>query len=196
VFREGRLTLMTLGMTSLLTVFLSSRVESQVCFRGHPRPRCSGFGVLEFSGAARLNRKVGPSDQAAAFMFWNAGYLHNVGPRSALGAVFKLTADSDGHRYGPAVRYRRWLSPTWGLDLTPGFYAGGQSNFTTLRFPSATADIAINWGDRIGVTVGVDAVRQAGLSTSWEGYAGLRFGTWLTPLATVGLGLLTAAAWN
>ena len=167
--REHRLILMTLGMSSLLLTFLTSRVDSQACFRGHPRPRCSGFGVLEFSGAARLNRKVGPTDHAAAFMFWNAGYLQNVGAGSALGAVFKLTADSDGHRYGPAVRYRRWLSATWGLDLTPGIYAGGQSHFTTLRFPSATADIAINWGDRVGWTLGVDAVRQAGFPTSWEG---------------------------
>jgi hypothetical protein len=196
VFREHRLTLITLGVSSLLIIFLPSRVDSQVCFRGHPRPECSGFGVLELSGAARLNRKVGPTDEAAAFLFWNAGYLHNVGSRSALGAVFKVTADSDGHRYGPAVRYRRWLSPRWGLDITSGFYAGGKSNFTTLRFPSATADIALNWGDLVGWTVGVDAVRQVGFRTSWEGYTGLRFGTWLMPLGTLALGLLTAATWN
>lgn len=188
--------LVVLSSSLLLSMVVESRVHAQTCFRGHPRPRCGGFVVLESSGAVRLNEKSGPSDNAPAFFFWSAGYLQNVSARSALGLAFKLTADSDGHRYGPVFRYRKWLSPTWSLDLAPGVFVGGQDNFTNLRFPSAAADVAINWGDWVGVTVGLDALRHRGTTTSWEGYTGLRFGTWLAPLGTVGLGILIGATWN
>lgn len=167
----------------------------QVCFRGRPEPGCAGFVVLEFTGAVRLNDKSGPTDQNAAFLYWSGGYLQNIDPRSALGAAFKLTADSDGHRYGPVIRYRRWLSPTSSFDVAPGLLLGGKDNFIALRFPSPTADLAFNYGDRIGFAVGVDVLRQQSGGAQWQGHAGVRFGTWLPPLATLGLGVLIGATW-
>jgi hypothetical protein len=98
---------------------------AQMCFRGRPEPSCAGFTVLEFTGAMRLNDKSGPTDQNAAFFYWSAGYLQNIAPKSAVGAAFKLTADSDGHRYGPVARYRRWLDRSSSLDLAPGLFVGG-----------------------------------------------------------------------
>ena len=60
-----------------------------------------------------------------------------------------------------------------------------------------TFDLALNWGDRIGVDFGLEQVRREGSgSHSWDGHVGLRFGTWLAPLATLGLGLLGAATYN
>lgn len=167
----------------------------QVCLRGRPQPACSGFVVLEFTGAVRLNEKLGPTGRNGAFLYWSGGYLENIGLRSALGAAFKLTADSDGHRYGPVARYRRWLSRNSSIDVAPGLFVGGKANFITLKFPSATADVAFNYGDRVGLAVGVDALRQRGGGTQWQGHAGVRFGTWLAPLATLGLGLLIGATW-
>ena len=168
---------------------------AQSCFRGHPKPRCSGFTVLEFTGAMRLNDKSGPTDQNAGFFYWSGGYLQNVGPASAVGAAFKLTADSDGHRYGPTLRYRRWLGPGSSIDVAPGLYVGGKDNFVTLRFPSPTLDVAFNYGDRIGLAAGVDALATRGAGTSWQAHMGIRFGTWLAPLATLGLGVLIGATW-
>ena len=167
----------------------------QSCFRGRPQPQCTGFAVLEFTGAVRLNGKSGPTDQNAAFLYWSGGYLQNIGSTSALGAAFKLTADSDGHRYGPVVRYRHWLSSTSSIDVAPGAFVGGRDNLVTLRFPSPTADVALNYGDRVGLAIGVDALRQRGGGTQWQGHVGARFGTWLAPLAMLGLGLLIGATW-
>lgn len=167
----------------------------QTCFRGRPQPSCGGFIVLEFTGAVRLNEKSGPTDRNQAFLYWSGGYLENIGPSSALGAAFKLTVDSDGHRYGPVLRYRRWLSPNSSIDLAPGLFLGGKDNFVGLKFPSPTFDVALNYGDRIGLAAGVDALREEGGSTDWQGHAGIRFGTWLAPLATLGLGLLIGATW-
>jgi hypothetical protein len=194
MFGRGRFNVVALGLGFLLSMLVTPVAQAQLCARGHPRPRCSGFAVLEFSGAARLNEKAGPSDQTAGVFSWSAGYLRSVGSSSALGAAFKLTADGDGHRYGPVLRYRQWLGPTWSLDAAPGVLVGGKDNFSALRFPSATADLTINWGDRVGLTVGVDALRREGRATSWETYAGLRFGTWLAPVAMLGLGVLAGAS--
>jgi hypothetical protein len=192
--RHAETLIRTVGVLSLvLSVPVS--LAGQTCFRGRPQPRCSGFTVLEFTGGLRLNDKTSPTDEAPAFLYWSGGYLRNVGARSALGAAFKVTADSDGHRYGPVVRYRHWLSPTTSIDLAPGLFIGGEDNFVDLAFPSATADVALNYGDWFGVAVGVDAIRRTGGGTQWQSHAGVRLGTWLAPLATLGLGILVGAAY-
>lgn len=194
-FRGHAATLIrTVGLLSLmLTVPVS--LAGQTCFRGRPQPRCTGFTVLEFTGAVRLNDKTGPTDEAPAFIYWSGGYLRNVGASSALGAAFKVTADSDGHRYGPVARYRHWLGATTSIDIAPGLFVGGEDNFVDLAFPSATADVALNYGDWFGVAVGVDALRQTGGGTQWQGHAGVRFGSWLAPLVTLGLGILAGATY-
>lgn len=185
---------------TLLSLALQSEARAQTCFRGHPTPRCSGFTVLEFTFGGRLNQittiESGYDPGATFYASWSFGYLRNRGPQSALGAAFKVVADNDGARYGPVLRYRRWLGPTWSLDLAPGLLIGGEKSYTTLRFPSATADIALNWGDRVAVLVGVDQLRYGTGSTGWEGHTGVRFGTWLGPLGVVALGILVGATYN
>jgi hypothetical protein len=70
-FRGHAATLIrTVGFFSLmLTVPVS--LAGQTCFRGRPQPRCTGFTVLEFTGAVRLNDKTGPTDEAPAFIYWS-----------------------------------------------------------------------------------------------------------------------------
>jgi hypothetical protein len=179
----------------VLSLAATPALPAQVCFRGRPAPTCRAFTVLEFTGALRMNGKSAQTDNSSAFFYWTAGLLVNRGERSALGAGFKVTADSDGHRYGPVFRYRRWLGPRTSLDFAPGIFLGGEDNFTTLRFPSATADIALTTGDLVGVAVGMDVLRARGGDTQWQVHAGLRLGSWLAPLGTIGLGLLVAATW-
>jgi len=168
---------------------------AQTCFRGHPKPACSGFTILELTGALRLNEKPGSTDGSTAFFYWSGGYLRNIGARSALGPGFKLTADSDGHRYGPVLRYRRWLSPTSSIDFAPGAFVAGKDNFVALRFPSPTADVAVNYRDWVGLAVGVDALRPSTGATQWQWHAGMRVGTWLAPVVTLGLFVLAAATY-
>jgi hypothetical protein len=193
-FRRHAETLIRVGFLSLM-LNVPASLAAQTCFRGRPEPRCRGFAVLEFTGGVRLNDKPGPTDDAPAFAYWSGGYLRNIGARSALGAAFKVTTDSDGHRYGPVVRYRRWLGPTASIDFAPGLFVGGEDNFADLAFPSPTADVALNYGDWFGVAMGVDALRQSGGGTQWQGHAGVRFGSWLAPLVTLGLGILAGATY-
>ena len=73
---------------------------------------------------------------------------------------------------------------------------GGRDNFMTLKFPSATADVVFDSGNWIGLAIGVDALRETGRSAEWQGHAGVRFGSCLAPIATLGLGLLIGATWS
>lgn len=186
----------------VLTMVWPATTQAQLCFRGHPAPRCAGFAILEFTGGARFNPAERPIDPGFSqpnrvFMSWSAGYLHNLGGRAAIGATFKVTADDDGHRYGPVLRYRRWLGPTWSVEFAPGMMVGGQDNFAKRWFPSAMLDLGINWGDRIGLELGLEGVRrEGGGSSSWDGHIGIRLGTWLAPLATLALGIMAGATYN
>ena len=195
--RRGAIHLLAVGTALVLTMVLPSQLRAQVCFRGQPKPRCEGFWIVEFTAGARLNQKnsFGPG-QSPVYAAWSLGYMQNLGPRSALGAAFKVSADDDGSFYGPVLRYRQWLDSSWSLDLAPGLLLGGNRNLSQPRFPSLTADAALNWGDRVGVLVGLDAIRDGSGKTSWEGHAGLRLGTWLAPIATLGLAVLAGATYN
>lgn len=182
---------------ALVGLTLPGALEGQVCFRGHPSGRCDGFVVLEFTSGAQLNQQPGLQTIGSSgplYISWEAGYLHNIGAQSALGAAVRLAADDDGHRVAGVLRYRQWLGPSWSLDLSPGVLVEGSMNFTTLRFPSMTAGAAVNWGDRVALMVGVDQLRQSE-GTHWTGYAGLRFGSWLAPLAFLGLVALAGATY-
>ena len=184
-----------LALVAALGLGSAPLAVGQTCFRGRPQPRCSGFTVLEVTGGIRLNDKSGSTDGGVAFIYWSGGYLRNISSKAALGAAFKLTADTDGHRYGPVVRYRRWLGSTSSIDFSPGVFVGGKDNRVTVSFPSPTADVAVNYGDLFGVAVGVDALRQADGGTQWQWHAGVRFGTWLAPRGTLGFGLLSTAGY-
>ena len=186
---------------ALLSLVLVTDARAQVCFRGQPRPRCAGFTVLEFGAGARLNQVSTPLDpyfsgNSSIYASWSAGYLENLGPQSALGAAFMVAANDDGVRYGPVLRYRRWLGPTWSVDLSPGLLVGGHDNYKSLKFPSLTADVTLNWGDRLGILAGIDQLRTGNGNNGWEGHAGLRFGTWLAPLGVLALGILAGASYN
>jgi hypothetical protein len=54
--RAWNVSLVVLGSTFLLLLLSPATVDAQVCFRGHPLPRCDGFTVLEFTGGGRLSQ--------------------------------------------------------------------------------------------------------------------------------------------
>jgi hypothetical protein len=190
--RIWRTSLVALGATLFL---LPTIGQAQICFRGHPQPRCNGFTVLEFTFGARSSGLAQYSDGTPFYAAWSVGYLHNLNAGAAVGAAFKVSANDDGSRWGPVIRYRRWLGPSLSLDLAPGLFLGGDNGALPSKFPSLTADVAINWGDRVSMLVGLDQLRRPG-GNSWEEHVGLRFGTWLAPLALLGLGIIAGASYN
>jgi hypothetical protein len=183
-------------MCVAVTLAFPSIADAQTCFRGRPLPACRDFTILEFAPSYRLSEKEGQTDSVRAVLSWNVGYMRNIRPATALGAGVKITADSDGHRYGPILRLRHWMGNSrTSADVTAGMFVAGEDNFAVLGLPSVTADVALNYRDLIAISAGVDALRRTGSGTSWEPYLGLRFGTWLAPIATLALGIAAAATW-
>jgi hypothetical protein len=117
-----------------------SAAEAQFCFRGRALPACRAYPILEFAPGYRLVDKAVPSDGAPVVGDWQAGYMQNVRSQAGVGGAVKITADSDGHRYGPVVGLRYWLgSGRVSLDMTAGMFLAGEDNHVLLNWPAPTA---------------------------------------------------------
>jgi len=162
-------------------------------FDGSPPAEHSGFLVFENTFSTRLNAKPEPTDGGRLMTHWQLCYLHHVDERNAWGGGVKLTADTDGARVGPVVRYRRWLSDSVGLDVGVGSYVAGQDYSFQVGFPAPTVDVGVSFDDWVGFHAGLDALDRDD-DVHFEPYVGIRFGRWLAPVTTVGLGVLIGAS--
>ena len=153
--------------------------------------------LLELTTAGRLTDKITYTDGTRYVFDWSFGLLHNTGQRGALGGAMKFAADGDGSRYGFFGRYRRWLSESASLDVAPGLFLAEVSDAQTYAFPSPSLDVALNYKDKIGFVVGADVLRlQRDGGAELQIRAGVRFGGWLAPAATLGLVGVATASWD
>ena len=157
-----------------------------------PAERTEPFVLLESTYSVRMVLKPETTDGGRVMWSGQFGLLDNVDADHAWGGTLKLVADTDGHRFGPMVRYRRWLSPSVGLDVGAGAYITGKDNFSDLAFPSPTVDVGVSFDDYAGIHVGIDAMRSHGDGTHVEPFLGARFGRWLAPASFVVVGGLLA----
>jgi hypothetical protein len=162
-------------------------------FDGSPPAEHPGFLVFENTYSARLNAKPEPTDGGRPMTHWQFAYLHHVDERNAWGGGVKLTADTDGYRVGPVVRYRHWLSDSVGLDVGAGSYLAGEDYSFEVGFPSPTVDVGVSFDDWVGFHAGLDGLERGDDGMHFEPYVGIRFGRWLAPVTTVGLGVLIGA---
>ena len=89
-----------------------------LCWRNRPIERCRAMVLTNFGGYLQWSTIPG-GEPLRVVADW--GVLVNVGARNAVGASLFVSFDSgDGVILGPAVRYRRWLSPTQSIDLALG----------------------------------------------------------------------------
>jgi hypothetical protein len=167
--------------------------SGDTCFGGHPS--CTGTIVFDGNLGVRLNAKSETTDGASAFAWWELGYLKGLHDGSAVGGALKYAADTDGHRFGPVVRYRRWAGKHWAADYSAGVYLAASSDYTNpYRMPSPTFEIGATYSDWFGVHVGLDVMRVQPSGTSVQSYAAARLGRWLTPIGTAVIGALIIAS--
>jgi hypothetical protein len=169
-----------------------------LCWRARPIERCRAMILTNFGGY--LQRSTIPGGEPLRVVAdW--GVLVNVGARTAVGASLFSSFDSgDGVILGPAVRYRRWLSPTQSIDLALGtpLYT---SDYETVL--AAYGLIKYNPTHWVGIAVRPELRRETssdftnGRRSSFVISAGVEFG-WIPGLATTVasgvLGLLALAA--
>ena len=161
-------------------------------YDGSPSSGRSGFVVVENTWSYRLSEKPEPAASGEWLVNWQLGYLHHLDSRSSLGGSLKVSIDPEGERFGPVVRYRRWLDDSFGVDVEAGAYIFGSEHEAELRLPSPTFELGVTYDDWIGVQAGLDVLHR---EVSWEGgdhthvepYIGVRVGKLLTPVATIAL---------
>ena len=177
-------------------------LSAQACFGAHPLPRCRSFWITELALSGRLDPHPQTEDAAATL---EAGYMVNLGQRSALGAALFLQGGEPVGGFGFRPRYRHWLGSQVSLDLAPGIMlkstSGGQF---TLKSPSFSGLVGLNVGSGFGLIGRVDLARNAlgnfanGKSTDLAWYAGGRLGGWpgvVGVLGFLGVATVVAATW-
>ena len=155
--------------------------------------------VTEFVVGAR-SHESNPLAENLLVATWDLGMMVNTGRQSAFGGALFAGVNGGGTRLGVKARYRRWLTRTVALDLSPGVLLAGStsSGLAQFRSPGFTGHVGFTWKDWVGATVQFEAVRFADAATGTSGSdaslaSGIRFGSYpgvVTGAAALGVVIL------
>lgn len=174
-----------------------SRIPS-LTWRGHPYPETRSFMITEFGLMYRLDRYPYVGGTGRLAITFDLGWMKNVGTRHAVGfSGYAMPADPTT-RLGIRARYRRWLSRSVSVDVSPGVILGGEDSGIEYDPPGFVLGTTLNAGDLIAVMVDAELARnwtfaeesppfltrETHTDVTWR--AGAKLGS--------GLGLLGAAA--
>ena len=141
-------------------------LPGQACFRGRPQPACGSFWLTEADAGVVLAGRNGLRGENLRLGI-EVGWMHAIGERSAIGGGIAGGYDL-GEYASLRPRYRRWLTGTWALDLSPGI------RWTPGRIETVEARVAVGWRDLAAVWTEVDADLLGGAGVRW--LAGIRSG--------------------
>jgi len=131
-------------------------------WRGHPYPGTRSFMITELALMYRLDRYPYSRFPSRTAVTFDLGWMKNVGTRHAVGfSGYAMPADQTT-RLGIRGRYRRWLSPSLSVDVSPGVILGGEDGGTNYDPPGAVLGVTLNSGDLFAVMIDTELAR------SWE----------------------------
>ena len=187
--------------------FAQNPDTSSVCWRARPLSKCKSWiiteAALEMPAASSTAKHlyVGTADGSgyvsADFetrLAFTVGAMKNSGATQAFGAtVSMLNADLPGRI---EARYRRWLGPEHGVDLSAGFAHArvrGLYDPDELQARGITASAGIS-GTYIGADARLDLMRASNGRVIHGAYVTARTGSRAAPIVTAsGFVLLIAA---
>jgi hypothetical protein len=168
---------------------LAGTSSGQPCFRGRPLPDCKSFWITESGAFFHLNSHKGDrwNDRKVyenLYYTWEIGGMVNRNPKTAFGGTLYIGWDGyiNDTRLGIKGRWRWWLSPHTGLDLSPGILMSDKISASPIWCLSASLCgddrimvigqmEVVNWKDTHPNNVG-----YFGRGTDILFYGGLRFG--------------------
>lgn len=101
--------------------------------RGRPLPECTSFAITEMGVLVSLNSvDASRGDRDGSFVV-DYGWMKNRSRSSALGVTAHVDAGSRT-RFGPALRYRRWLSRRTAIDYEAGLLLLGSDDDPNFDF--------------------------------------------------------------
>jgi hypothetical protein len=102
----------------------------RVCLHARPKPDCSGFFLTNAGAYVVLGGDNSGGDTPLRGVV-DYGFMSNVTTRDAVGVSVFASLDRAGFAVGPAVRYRRWLSPSASLEVAVGKPLAGDADMQT-----------------------------------------------------------------
>ena len=131
-------------------------------WRGHPYPGTRSFLITELALMYRLDRYPYFRFPSRTALTFDVGWMKNVGARHAVGFSGYAMPSDQTTRLGIRGRYRRWLSPSLSVDVSPGVILGGEDGGTNYDPPGAVLGVTLNSGDLFAVMIDTEFAR------SWE----------------------------
>jgi hypothetical protein len=166
-----------------------------VCWRARPLAKCKTWIVSETSieqlltsSSARRSIAGGgslESDDFSTQLAFTAGGLKNLDAETAFGFTGSLLMGQPSARI--EARFRRWLAPDYGVDVSGGIASGsvrGLDEWKTTGARGVTAAVGISntW---IGADARVDLLRTGDGRTVHASYVGFRAGSQAGPIVAV-----------
>lgn len=160
---EGRnLTAAVLDRRETVSGAPRPRRISSLTWRGHPYPETRSFLITELGLMYRLDRYPYSRFPSRTAVTFDLGWMKNVGTRHAVGFSGYAMPSDETTRLGIRGRYRRWLSPSLSVDISPGVILGGEDGGTNYDPPGAVLGVTLNTGDLFAVMIDTELAR------SWE----------------------------
>ena len=116
-----------------------------LCWRGRPSPECRAYVVTDLSGGLRLH-------PTGAYVRLDDGLMYNLPRRPmAVGGTVSLLVVGNEARLGLNGRYRYWVRPALGVDVSAGASLASNAGGAGYSMHSA-----VSYADFVGVDLGVD----------------------------------------
>lgn len=138
----------------------AGRGPKALTWRGHPYPETKSFLITELGVMYRLDRYPYQLSTSRLAVTFDLGWMKNLGTRHALGfSGYAMPADQTT-RLGIRGRYRRWLSRSTSIDVSPGIILGGEDSAIEYDPPGFVLGGTLNAGDLIAVMVDAELARN------------------------------------
>lgn len=173
---------------SLFLVFalllISPALHAKLHFRGKPLPECKWFFITEAGGFFRIIGGFGQLEANCEF-----GLMRNQDKNYALGATVFGTLVEDNSGVGFKLRYRRWLSSSWSVDISPGLLLWSEG-----KTPAFTGQVGLNYRDWVALITQVDVRETWYGSTQVNLSFGIKFGSYAGASIAVAAAVVAGAA--
>jgi hypothetical protein len=127
-------------------------------FRPHPLPTSKAYYVYDFGVSYQFadDRPFPGNDNVATSL--ELGYMRNLSAKNAVGFSVLGFAGDEIQRLAVRGRYRRWLSPSVGLDGTAGVTVAGGGDADEIVFPGFIASAGLQFDGMFGVALEMEQV--------------------------------------
>jgi hypothetical protein len=122
-----------------------------LCWRG--KPECGSFIITEMGFLYTIDDYPFAGGGSRLALTFDAGWMKNLSARHAVGFTGYAAVSDDVTRLGIRPRYRRWLSRTSSVEVSPGILLSGEDTAIDYDPPGFIVGATVNHRDLIALTL-------------------------------------------